>query len=232
MPFAEALAIWAKEGRKAGAPESVVRWQIVAPGDDPRPILRWLKLEGDTQADGTLRVVETVLPPGASPYGAPLIPGLEAAPSSGLPSEPSLDARISVSLSNVPLKEALKYISALVNYSSVAGADGIRLYACSNQPRGPLIFRKTKVPPSFFSRLGKGATAVNGRIDARLFLYESGVCFCEGSRAEYVTAKSELRTLLLQDQDDLLEPMFIACSIAPPTLRQRLQMAFEQVFRH
>lgn len=216
----EALAGWAQAGRKAGAPESVIRWKIVPREEDSRPILRWLKIEGEMQADGTLRVVEKALPSGTSPSSrSPSTPGLGAAPGPVSPPESSSGARISVSLSNMPLHEALKYISTLSGYYYVVGVNEICLYASENEPRGPLISRKMKVPAGFVFLGVRPPAAVGGKIDARLFLSESGIQFCEGSRAEYVLADGELQTLLPQDQDDLVQMIFALNVVAPPTFR-------------
>jgi general secretion pathway protein D len=180
--------------------------------------------------------------PAAAP--APVIPGLEplpgapaaaapgAAPAPGGGVSPT-EARITVSLNNIPLGEALKYVTGLANLKFK-----VEQYAVSVVPIGTptetLITKEWKVPPGFLSApptagpdidmsrptaaggRGGGAappadatkggvSAITQRIEAKDYLTASGVTFPPGASAIFLPNSSKLIVKNTQENLDLIE---------------------------
>ena len=189
-------------------------------------------------------------PPAAVPVpAAPAIPGLEAVPGLGAPSPaaPSApmaggvspgEARISVALTNIPLIEALKYVTSLANLKYK-----VEPYAVAIVPVGvnttELIQKEYKVPPGFITRITtgggesagslapapsggstdatKGGSGIGGRVDAVEFLKTSGVTFPEGATAFYIPISSRLIVRNSQENLDLIDTLVQAYSQGGPT---------------
>ncbi|MDQ3622090.1 MAG: type II and III secretion system protein [Verrucomicrobiota bacterium] len=179
------------------------------------------------------------LPPPEMVPPAPLpgaIPGLEPAPgvppaapaAPAPPPVPSGDARITVSLTNIPLVEALKYVTSLANLKFKVDA-----YAVSIVPLGTitevLLTKEYKVPPGFISRAAegggapagdalaaaggtttdvtRGGTGISARRDAKDFLMASGVTFPPGATATYFSVSSRLVVRNTQENLDLIDTL-------------------------
>jgi general secretion pathway protein D len=221
----------------------------------------------DTQEpDPTRRGVNIVLqldsgeasapPAEAAPVApaAPAIPGLEAAPAAGLPAAAapaaavpavsSAEARITLSLSNIPLIEALKYICQLANLKLK-----IDPYAVSIVPPSvntdELITKEYKVPAGFMSTAptisgasslsapaaraggGGGETAgvdssgAGGQIanhqSAMDYLTSQGVQFPPGSNAVYFPASSRLIVHNTASNIELIDAIVESSQPAVPT---------------
>jgi type II secretory pathway component GspD/PulD (secretin)/tetratricopeptide (TPR) repeat protein len=194
-----------------------------------------LQLEGAPGGGGAAPAVE------APPVGAPApggIPGLpEAAP--GLPAAPAVaaaspaEARITLALSNIPLIEALKYITSLANLKFK-----IEPFAVSVVPAyvnvDVLITKEYKVPPGFIAAgpiggaaagpggLGPAAPGaapgavgrpdasgaganVAGRASAADFLKDRGVTFPTGASAVFIPSSSRLIVRNTQQNLDLVD---------------------------
>ena len=180
-------------------------------------------------------------PAAAAPTDAG-IPGLPAAADAGAttgagPSPvgavPSANTRISLTLSRIPLLEALRYVA------SQAGLKvKVEPYAVSIVPltelTDALITAEFKVPPNFISNVTTGGgrsaldeaavsatagggggnrditgagTAVITRQDAKTFLESSGVTFPPGASATYLAATSKLVVRNTQENIDLIESL-------------------------
>ncbi len=200
-----------------------------------------LKLEGGAS---------TAAPaPSAPAPAAPAIPGLEAipgaapaAPAAAIPSAPAFggvspaDARISVQLTNIPLIEALKYVTSLANLKYKVEA-----YAVAIVPMGTntleLIQKEYKVPPGFIARIAnpggdagalappppgggdasRGGSAITGRVDAVEFLKSAGVTFPEGATAIYIPLSSRLLARNTQENLDLIDKLVELSGSTGPT---------------
>ncbi len=162
---------------------------------------------------------------GAAPApAAPAIPGLEqapaaegAAPAAGAaPAVNPSDARITLSLSNIPLMEALKYITNLANLKIKVDPYAVAVVPYSENTE-TLITKEYKVPPSFIpsspseggagGALGGGARAGSGggggdttkggmgiakKMGAKEFLESQGIVFPTGAAANYLPSSSKL----------------------------------------
>ena len=206
--------------------------------NDPDPANRginiFLKLPG---------VGATAPRPAAALPNDNAIPGLPAAADAGATTAPaaapvgavpSANTRISLTLSRIPLLEALRYVA------SQAGLKvKVEPYAVSIVPltelTDALITAEFRVPPNFISNVttgggqsaldqaavsatasGGGAgsrdisgagTAVISRQDAKTFLESSGVTFPPGASATYLAATSKLVVRNTQENIDLIESL-------------------------
>jgi general secretion pathway protein D len=177
-------------------------------------------------------------PPSAAPQPSlPAIPGLEPIPGGAPEAAPapapgpafgggisSADTRITVALQNIPLIEALKYVTSLANLKYK-----VEPYAVAIVPQGVdtsvLIQKEYKVPPGFIQRIAtggadanalvaappadasRGGTALGGRLDAVEFLKSSGVTFPEGATAFYIASSSRLIVRNTQENLDLIDTL-------------------------
>jgi general secretion pathway protein D len=155
------------------------------------------------------------------------IPGLtpEAAAAAPAGSNPN-DARITLSLSNIPLMEALRYITDLANLKVK-----IDPYAISIVPvwvnTETLLTKEYKVPPGFiqsvpagggadtggaFPKTG-GAEGANtgkelvGRNNAQQFLGDKGIQFPTGATAQYLPGSGKLIVHNTQSNLDLIDAL-------------------------
>jgi len=196
-----------------------------------------LKLEGGSGGAG-------MAPPPSAPVPAvPAIPGLENIPGAApapvpIPAAPmptgtsAADTRISVALTNIPLLEALKYVTSLASLKYK-----VEPYAVAIVPMGTntleLIQKEYKVPPGFIQRIasptgevgalaappGGDATgagrALTGRVDAVEFLKSAGVTFPEGATAIYIPLNSRLLVRNTQDNLDLIDTLVAIQNTGP-----------------
>ena len=207
-----------------------------------------------TEADPAKRGVNIVLklesaPGSAAPAGAaPAIPGLETAPAEGAaaapgaPSTPSVnpsDARITLSLSNIPLMEALKYITNLANLKIKVDPYAVAVVPYSENTE-TLITKEYKVPPSFIpstpagdaggglaggaTRAGagggggdttKGGMGIAKRQLAKEYLESQGIQFPPGAAANYLSSSSKLVVRNTQSNLDLIDTLVDSTSTVP-----------------
>jgi general secretion pathway protein D len=218
---------------------------------EPDPTRRGVNivLQLDSGSEGAAPPAEAAAP--ALP-AAPSIPGLEAAPAAGglpaavpaapVPAVSSAEARITLSLSNIPLIEALKYICQLANLKLK-----IDPYAVSIVPPSvntdELITKEYKVPAGFMaqaptisgasalsapaSRGGGGATAgvdssgagdqIAQHQSAMDFLTSQGVQFPPGSNAVYFPSSSRLIVHNTASNIELIDAIVESSSPPIPT---------------
>lgn len=179
-----------------------------------------------------------VAPTAAAPANVvPGIPGLEQpAPVPAAPAAPAVapvgspaDARITVSLTNIPLVEALKYVTGLANLKYK-----VEPYAVSVVPMTEntdvLVTKEWKIPPDLIPRtpgaggvqasalstpttpagsagndVTKGGTGIADRESAKNWLIANGVQFNGNASAVYIVKSSRLIVRNTQDQLDLVD---------------------------
>jgi general secretion pathway protein D len=144
----------------------------------------------------------------------------------------SADTRITLSLTNVPLIEALRYLTELAGLKYK-----IEPYAVSIVPiteiTTDLVTKKYRVPPGFIPAAPSGATetapspgaaridATESRIGTRTnaleYLQSQGVSFPSGAFAQYVPASSELIVRNTPDAIDLIDSLVDAAIGVQPT---------------
>ncbi|MEI8235261.1 MAG: Amuc_1098 family type IV pilus outer membrane protein [Verrucomicrobiota bacterium] len=186
-------------------------------------------------------------PPAGAPAdpNAPAIPGLDAgaaatpAPAgSPAPAAPAInpsDARITLSLNNVPLAEALRYITTLAGLKVK-----IDPYAVAVVPQTvvveTLITKEYKVPPGTFTSSSNGGgtaaatpaapTAAPGainstplaqRVSAKDYFANLGVQFPPGAAANFIPTSSRLIVKNTQEQIDLIDTLVEALNGAVPS---------------
>jgi general secretion pathway protein D len=186
--------------------------------------------------------------PAPSAAAPPSIPGLEPIPGAVAPAEPAApafttnpaDARITISLTNIPLIEALKYVTSLANLKYKVEPYAVAIVPSSVSTE-TLIQKEYKVPPGFITRIasgndggsgltppstsGSGGTrdatgagqSIVGRIDAKEFLQQNGVTFPEGSSATYIATTSRLIVRNTTENLDLIDTLIQASLVGGPT---------------
>ena len=194
--------------------------------DDPKTGVNIvLKLEGGTN-------VVAPGPESAAPASA--IPGLDAPAPAAAAATVALgnpaDARITVSLSNIPMIEALKYVTGLANLKFKVEA-----YAVSIVPQSVstdiVITKEWKVRPDLIPRSAtagegggglaapafgaakgagagdatKGSSGIADRESAKSWLISNGVQFNGTASAIYIVSSSRLIVRNTQDQLDLID---------------------------
>ena len=180
---------------------------------------------------------------------APAIPGLDTAATPAAPgalpaggaaaTTPAInpaDARITLSLNNVPLAEVLRYITSLAGLKIK-----IDPYAVAVVPLTvvveTLITKEYKVPPGTFtnaSGAGGGAatgaapvavaatggptsTPLAGHVPAKEYFTNLGVQFPPGSAANFISTSSRLIVKNTQEQLDLIDTLVEALNGAVPS---------------
>lgn len=163
----------------------------------------------------------------------PSQPDLTLPPAEG-PAAPiggTADSRVTLSLTNVPLIEALRYLTELAGLKYK-----IEPYAVSIVPitenTTDLITKKYRVPPGFIpaSPVGGGEIPAPGatrdevleprigsRTNALEYLQSQGVTFPSGAFAQYVPASSELIVRNTPDAIDLIDSLVDAAVGVQPT---------------
>lgn len=191
-----------------------------------------LQLEG-----GAAGVGAAPSAPALDATAAPVIPGLEPLPGAGgaapAPVAPlgggvnAADARITVSLSTIPLGEALKYVTGLAGLKYK-----VEQYAVNVVPQyvstEVLITKEWKVPPGFATNLPavgastdaggglmspsgapadatRGGTGIAKRLDVREFLTASGVTFPPSSSAIFLPSSSKLVARNTSENLDMID---------------------------
>ncbi|CAN5746664.1 hypothetical protein BH09VER1_BH09VER1_11440 [soil metagenome] len=182
-----------------------------------------LKLDNTTPAPDP-----TAAPPVAPAPGPDGTPPVAAAPVSG-----NADTSVTLALTNVPLIEALRYLTELAHLKYK-----IEPYAVSIVPLGEnttdLVTKEYRVPPGFIPTStpdASGATAAPGgnsitatksnvgqKVSALEFLRDTGgVAFPPGGFAQYIPAGSRLIVRNTPDAIDLIDSLVDAASSAQPT---------------
>ena len=129
------------------------------------------------------------------------------------------DSRITLSLNNVPLIEALRYLTELAGLKYKVEPFAVSIVPITENT-DELLTKEYRVAPGFIPansgasdsalpRAGAtqnlGDARIRGRIDALSFLKEQGVPFPTGSSAQYVAAGSKLIVRNTQNALDLID---------------------------
>ncbi len=178
------------------------------------------------------RGVNIVLKLPATPLPAPDVstdpsaaPAVDASPAA------NAETRINLSLNNVPVIEALRYLTELAGLKYK-----VEPYAVSIVPitenTDELVTKEYRVPPGFIPAnsgatdattpiAGTGPDLTNqrltGRTDALQFLKDQGVPFPTGAFAQYVPAGSKLFVRNTQNAIDLIDTLVDAAMGVQPT---------------
>ena len=143
------------------------------------------------------------------PESGPAVPGMEPSPNAKLPgaSVNPADTRITVSLTNIPLIEALKYVTGLANLKFKIDPYAVSVVPLS-EPTDVLATKELKIPPDLIPRVpGNPATDSES---AKNWLIANGVQF-NGAASVYFDSKTgRLVVRNTQDQLDLLDQMISA----------------------
>lgn len=219
-----------------------VELDVTEPDPSQKGVNIVLKLES---SGGAIPVVPEVVP------AAPAIPGLEAlpgaVPAAPVAIVPGVDpnaARITISLNNIPLIEALKYITELAGLKFK-----VEPYAVYIVPQGTptevLLTKEYKVPPGFISSTPssaapdalapaapadatKGGSALANRRDAKEFLVAQGVIFPVGASATYIAASSRLVVRNTQENLDLIDTL-IASGVQGGPVQVEIEAKFIEI---
>ena len=174
--------------------------------DEPKTGINiFLKLEGESSVgapdDGVAR------PPVRG------ISGLDSAPAAhGGFAGNSADARITVSLSNIPLIEALKYVTGLANLKFKVQPYGVLIVPVSRNT-DVLITKEWTIPPDLIPRKpATGGTGVPDRQDAKEWLMSNGMEFNGRASAVYILTTNRLIVRNTQDQIDLVDAIISKAS--------------------
>ncbi len=151
------------------------------------------------------------------------IPGLERAPgnaaTSGVPAVNPSEARITVSLTDIPLGEALRYVTNLAGLKYKVEQDGVSIVPLST-PSEILITKEYHVPPSFRALVVSTEQTKGGITDAQLnptaYLEAQGLSFPPGAAATYLPHSGKLIVKNTQENLDLLDAS-VGYSLAAPS---------------
>ena len=143
------------------------------------------------------------------------------------PSREALDGgtKINLSLNDLPLGEALKYIASAANLKVKIEPYAVAIVPLS-EPTETLISKEYKVPPSFIqSTPGTAPAAGNtpgqlptvGKSGAKEFLESQGVTFPPGASATYLASSSKLLVKNTQPNMDLIDSLVEVSTATPPS---------------
>ena len=223
-----------KEATIREAVEYLKKKSIELDPDEPKTGVNIvLKLEGGTNV---------VVPDAAGAPPVSAIPGLDAAapvaPAAMVALGNPADTRITVSLSNIPMIEALKYVTGLANLKFKVEA-----YAVSIVPQSVstdvVITKEWKVRPDLIPRspsaggagglatpafgaaaapgdATRGGSGIADRESAKNWLISNGVQFNGTASAIYIVSSSRLIVRNTQDQLDLIETIITSGSGSGP----------------
>lgn len=164
--------------------------------------------------------------PAADPAAAPVDPAL-AAPTAG----GNENTKITLTLTNVPLIEALRYLTELSGLKYKIDPYAVSIVPLSENTTD-LVTKEYRVPPGFIptDAAGEGTDPAPGvvsadttvrrigaRTDAKTYLAQSGVPFPTGSFAQYVPAGSKLIVRNTPDAIDLVDFIVDAAVGVQPT---------------
>ncbi|MEA3188147.1 MAG: ral secretion pathway protein [Chthoniobacter sp.] len=226
--------------------------------------------ELDTEQDPTKRGVNIVLKmeasggsaPAAAPDAAgaaPAIPGLEATPAptaTTTPTGPTVnpaDVRITLSLSNIPLAEALRYITNLANLKIKVDPFAVAIVPITENT-ADLVTKEYKVPPGFIgnsptggassslsqpatgggaagagaSDTTRGGQSIAAKVGAKDFLESQGVLFPPGASANYLPSSSKLVVRNTQDNLDLVD-ILVDVSVGTAPTQVEIESKFVEI---
>src|SRR5438477_185524 len=227
------------EGRRGV--DIVLRLRSLGRSNEPTPVTATTTVGGAAAPAETLPAGETAPPPAAgvataSPVVTPATPSLP-------PLNPA-EARITLTLNQIPLGEALRYIASQAGLKVKVEPFAVLILPLSEQSN-ELTTKEYRVPPGFISStvtvnasaLNQGATKVGGaapagtahgteestggqllvnREGAREFLESQGVPFPPGASAHFLPQSSRLIVRNTIDNLELVDALVEQASVAGP----------------
>ena len=147
--------------------------------------------------------------------------------------------RINLSLNDLPLAEALKYIASAANLKVKIEPYAVAIVPLS-EPTETMISKEYKVPPGFITSVSatSSSTASNpgapglpqttGKSGAKEFLESQGVTFPAGASATYLASSSKLLVKNTQSNLDLIDSL-VEVSLATPPSQVEIEARFLEV---
>ncbi len=168
-----------------------------------------------------------------APVDPNAIPGVDGAPvDSAVPSVNPGEARITLSLANLPLSEVLRYITQLAGLKVKIDPYAVAIVPMST-PTDILLTKEYKVPPGFLTNAPGGGAAnmatpsptaspigggsISHRVGAKEFLESNGVQFPPGATANFVASSSRLIVRNTQENLELIDTIVDASIITAPS---------------
>jgi general secretion pathway protein D len=227
------------EGRRGV--DIVLRLHSMGRSNEPTPVT------ATTTAGETSPLPSTVLPPGESaPPPAAVVPAPAPAVTPATPSLPPpnpAEARITLTLNQVPLGEALRYIAGQAGLKVKVEPYAVLIIPLSEQSN-ELVTKEYRVPPGFISstvtvgasalnraatRVGAGAAGTGkdtqestggqllvNREGAREFLESQGVPFPQGASAHFLPQSSRLIVRNTIDNLELVDALVEQANVSGP----------------
>jgi len=149
-----------------------------------------------------------ITPPPTGTVGVPGIPGLHSAPGTPIPPFDPAKTPLTVSLTEIPFIEALRYVTGLANLKFWIRPDGIHIVAL-HEPE-PMFTRDFRIPADFYSSgekqdaLGRPDGGAILKKDPRQFLIDNGVHFPAGAAAILNDQATRLTVHTTKDQFELI----------------------------
>ncbi len=191
------------------------------------------KLDNSTDDPKQKRGVNIVLK--LPPAPVPGTPDLSAPAGATAPAGPTAnaDTQITLSLTNVPLIEALRYLTELAGLKFKVEPFAVSIVA-NTENTDDLLTKEYRVPPGFIPANSGAADStapvagpqkgqqmgdprIKGRIDAQKFLKDQGVPFPKDAFAQYVPVGSKLFVRNTQSAIDLIDILVGAAMGEQPT---------------
>jgi hypothetical protein len=141
-------------------------------------------------------------------------PSAEPPPAAPAPFGKGEDARTSVTLSKVPLLEALRYVTGLANLKLRIHADGASIVPLDEPD--PMFTRDFTVSRAFKARLQVSEEMAAFRKDPRKYLIAQGVGFSEGGAAILTDDATRLTVRETRAQLDLINELLNPPPNPPP----------------
>jgi len=148
--------------------------------------------------------------------------------------------KLNLSLNDLPLGEALKYIASAANLKVKIEPYAVAIVPLS-EPTETLISKEYKVPPGFISSAsgstptgalptagGPGSSGTVGKAGAKEFLESQGVTFPAGASATYLASSSKLLVKNTQSNLDLIDSL-VEVSLATPPSQVEIEARFLEV---
>lgn len=140
------------------------------------------------------------------------------------------ESRITLSLTDVPLRAAIDYVARAANLKLKVEPYAV-LVVPQSEPTDVLITKEYKVPPSFITALPASNTpsqpvpgvapgsqpAITARSGAREFLEANGVTFPPNASANYIASSSRLIVKNTQSNLDLVDNLVENSMTTPPS---------------
>jgi general secretion pathway protein D len=227
------------EGRRGV--DIVLRLHSIGRSTEPAPVTGTTTVGGAVAPAEALPAGESAPPPAAGV--APAVPRVSPATPS-LPPENPAEARVTLTLNQIPLGEALRYIASQAGLKVKVEPYAVLILPLSEQSN-ELTTKEYRVPPGFISsnvnvgvsalsqgatKVGAGAAAGTGkdtqestggqllvnREGAREFLESQGVPFPPGASAHFLPQSSRLIVRNTIDNLELVDALVEQANVAGP----------------